>query len=879
MQVDKPRCIFQLECYNEDQPDKADLLVTLFAASKADDFIFVEYLAANFEIDLCHVNEHGRTALHEAAAGDGVEVAKTLLAYRVKVSHADKLGITPIIEASRYGNAHVLGCLLSAEWNTEDVDVAGRTALHHAATGGHVNVIDILLYDADVNCCDKRGWTPLHCAAASGRLEALKMLIEHGAMLDVETISGKTPLVLAIERGQSDVAAFLMEQSLSGIESKTTTEPTNSTKDLLADYEEYHLNPNDIQFDSPLLQDSAKGTWLGSPIEVKVKKNWQSKNFVEELRQWSALSHPHVVKMYGFCCGDDVVDPFFVYERPAYLSLFEYFKDKRTELWDKMYEAAMGIEYLHDRDIVHGDISCISIAVASNGLAKLKNLGSENDENKFRQNPTWTSPELLSGSPATFQSDVYMFGLTIVQAFKTTGDVWDIFGGARDEAIRSGMPPLKPADMTAAQWQLIERMCSFNPSGRLSASDVVRELEVFTHKSQQFISSLHDKSILQCWENLGDHEILDAITSAGKEVVTVGSILADVDATSKVSSPANDMIRDVYKRLMDIFQQLKIRTDTPSIDLVERYSSILSNFFSRLKFMESFNLPHAARIVTIRQTADTCFSVHRDIDLFMETAALVHSTDIPVWREQWELLRNKQKSMVLEKLGDVSVLLKDAENDKERVVAMTYLRFEMTKHANSYILSNVNDITRSKEVVAAFAVSKNPDWFIPAFEVEFNAQNQFNSGSFGSVHRGKWKHAQVVVKKLNLKTTPSSDGSDSLLSGISSIGNSSSGQSSEGFEADFLNEVEIWHKLYHPNVVQLFGACHIGTPIFVCEYAGGGQLDEYLRAHPKEIVEKLYEAALGLRYLHEKRVVHNDLKCNNILIGNDGLAKLTDFGL
>ncbi|POM58170.1 Serine/threonine protein kinase [Phytophthora palmivora] len=235
--------------------------------------------------------------------------------------------------------------------------------------------------------------------------------------------------------------------------------------------------------------------------------------------------------------------------------------------------------------------------------------------------------------------------------------------------------------------------------------------------------------------------------------------------------------------------------------------------------------------------------------------------------------------MILEKLGDVSVLLKDAENDKERVVAMTYLRFEMAKHASSYILSNVNDITHSKKVVTAFATSKNADWFIAVFEVEFNAQNQFNSGSFGSVHRGKWKHAQVVVKKVNLKTTSSSDGSDSLLCGISSVGNSSSGQSSEGLEADFLNEVEIWHKLYHPNVVQLFGACHIGTPIFVCEYAGGGQLDEYLRAHPNEIVEKLYEAALGLRYLHEKRVVHKDLKCNNILIGNDGLAKLTDFGL
>ncbi|RLN44185.1 hypothetical protein BBJ29_003224 [Phytophthora kernoviae] len=69
------------------------------------------------------------------------------------------------------------------------------------------------------------------------------------------------------------------------------------------------------------------------------------------------------------------------------------------------------------------------------------------------------------------------------------------------------------------------------------------------------------------------------------------------------------------------------------------------------------------------------------------------------------------------------------------------------------------------------------------------------------------------------------------------------------------------------------------NPFIVCEYAGCGQLDEYLRGHPEEIWEKLHEAALGLRYLHVKRVVHGDLKCNNILVGNDGRAKLIDFGL
>ncbi|EGZ19954.1 hypothetical protein PHYSODRAFT_462389, partial [Phytophthora sojae] len=67
-----------------------------------------------------------------------------------------------------------------------------------------------------------------------------------------------------------------------------------------------------------------------------------------------------------------------------------------------------------------------------------------------------------------------------------------------------------------------------------------------------------------------------------------------------------------------------------------------------------------------------------------------------------------------------------------------------------------------------------------------------------------------------------------------------------------------WHGLYHPNVVQPYGARHIGPPFFACEYAG---------------------AALGLRYLHAKRIIHRDLMCNNSLVGSDGQAKLTDFGL
>ncbi|KAF4318880.1 hypothetical protein BBO99_00006099 [Phytophthora kernoviae] len=95
----------------------------------------------------------------------------------------------------------------------------------------------------------------------------------------------------------------------------------------------------------------------------------------------------------------------------------------------------------------------------------------------------------------------------------------------------------------------------------------------------------------------------------------------------------------------------------------------------------------------------------------------------------------------------------------------------------------------------------------------------------------------------------------------------------------FQHEMVLWFKLNHPHVVKLFGGCHVGTPFFVCEEAKNGPLDKYLKQHPDKIWQKLYEAALGLEYLHARGIVHRDLKCDNILVGSDGNAKLADFGL
>ncbi|KAE8992354.1 hypothetical protein PR001_g20963 [Phytophthora rubi] len=150
-----------------------------------------------------------------------------------------------------------------------------------------------------------------------------------------------------------------------------------------------------------------------------------------------------------------------------------------------------------------------------------------------------------------------------------------------------------------------------------------------------------------------------------------------------------------------------------------------------------------------------------------------------------------------------------------------------------------------------------PDWFIPSREVRKD-QEPFTAGSFGKVYKGWWLSTRVVVETVTV--------------------------ANEKESRTFHREARIWQKARHPNIVPFFGACDEGsTYFFVCEEAKNGKLLDYLyhaREEGRSLVwRKLLDAALGLHFLHERHIVHSDLKCNQILVSKDGVAMLTDFGL
>jgi len=106
----------------------------------------------------------------------------------------------------------------------------------------------------------------------------------------------------------------------------------------------------------------------------------------------------------------------------------------------------------------------------------------------------------------------------------------------------------------------------------------------------------------------------------------------------------------------------------------------------------------------------------------------------------------------------------------------------------------------------------------------------------------------------------------------------------EGVPCTAIREISLLKELKHPNIVRLYDVIHTEKKLtLVFEYLDQDlkkYLDECGGVIPKQTIKSfLYQLLRGIAFCHEHRVLHRDLKPQNLLINRKGELKLADFGL
>ncbi|CAN1334701.1 Serine/threonine-protein kinase STY13 [Linum perenne] len=229
--------------------------------------------------------------------------------------------------------------------------------------------------------------------------------------------------------------------------------------------------------------------------------------------------------------------------------------------------------------------------------------------------------------------------------------------------------------------------------------------------------------------------------------------------------------------------------------------------------------------------------------------------------------------------------LKSLDEQLERHLSRVRTMEKNTNKRSDSDDSNHAALTSTTSLHAAAALPKDRrEWEIDPSKLLIKG-GVIGRGTFATIHRGFYDSLDVAVKLLDW-----GEEGHRTEAEIASL------------RADFIQEVAVWHKLDHPNVTKFIGATmgsadlqiqtengQISMPKNICcvvvEYLPGGAVKNYLIKNRrrklafKVVVQMALDMARGLSYLHSQKVVHRDVKTENMLLDKTRTVKIADFGV
>ncbi|KAF9255401.1 kinase-like protein [Marasmius fiardii PR-910] len=263
----------------------------------------------------------------------------------------------------------------------------------------------------------------------------------------------------------------------------------------------------------------------------------------------------------------------------------------------------------------------------------------------------------------------------------------------------------------------------------------------------------------------------------------------------------------------------------------------------------------------------------KDLDLAPKVTGVAHEQTVS--EKMVTLGEDNANSGILE---DMCRLLEGVLNDEQRakrlLAAMREGNDTQLWLDTLQVLTKLPGILtglRSSILKIMLRLSKKLDLFpkcLTIMHVEPLGNRPVKYGGFGILWKGKIGEQVFGLKVMKVELWTTDSDVQKLLK-------------------EYLREAILWEQLEHPNVLPFMGMYYWDETqtelCLVSPWMDQGNLSEYLKSASEKKIDidhylLVHDVVSGLTYLHEKKIVHGDLKGLNVLITPEGRACLADFG-
>ncbi|XP_050691816.1 tyrosine-protein kinase SRK2-like isoform X1 [Eriocheir sinensis] len=349
---------------------------------------------------------------------------------------------------------------------------------------------------------------------------------EHGSFLIRNSESRKNEYSLSV-RAMNTVNHYRIRIMDHGGFFITRRKPFDSLHDLVAYYSQHNdglctrLDTPCVSVDTPETRGLSHDTWdvweipkeqvelgrlLGSgqfgevyqgrwnktvPVAVKTLRPGKMKQqeFLEEAQILKNLRHPRLLQLYAVCTQEE---PFYIITELMHNgSLLDYLRRENRPLIDKVTigaEVAAGMEFLETKNYVHRDLAARNVLVGKNGNVKVADFGLsrilKEDEYTAAEGARfpikWTAPEALRHNKFTTKSDVWSFGVLLMEVV-TSGMIPypELSNVEVIQALETGYRMPQPKGCPTKLYNMMLECWAKKPSSRPSFEDLRWQLDDF----------------------------------------------------------------------------------------------------------------------------------------------------------------------------------------------------------------------------------------------------------------------------------------------------------------------------------------------------------------------------------------------------------------